>query len=112
MQNHGGLYRSDDAVSRGTTEGLAQQDAYETVLRDAMSCGAGEPAGVYFGTRSGKVFASRDEGGSFAVIADAFVRGDVCEERGARLITFHLTGPLRTWEWAELHVMPAVSCGS
>ena len=40
------------------TNGLPQEDAYETVLRDALAVDALDPAGVYFGTRSGKLFGS------------------------------------------------------
>jgi photosystem II stability/assembly factor-like uncharacterized protein len=64
------VYRTRDAGAswQPMTEGLPQQDAYETVLRDAMSI---DPlAGVYFGTRSGKVFASTDEGESWTSLAD------------------------------------------
>ena len=43
-------------------EGLPQKGAYETVLRDAMSADALDPAGIYFGTRSGQLFGSSDEG--------------------------------------------------
>ena len=42
--------------------GLPQKRAYETVLRDAMTTDSFDPAGIYFGTRSGQLFASRDEG--------------------------------------------------
>ena len=52
------------------TRGLPQRDAYETVLRDALATDAAEPAGVYVGTRSGKVYASRDEGASWRLVAD------------------------------------------
>jgi serine/threonine protein kinase len=44
------------------TRGLPQQGAYETVLRDGMVTDSLDPAGIYFGTRSGKVYASRDAG--------------------------------------------------
>jgi serine/threonine protein kinase len=44
------------------TRGLPQQGAYETVLRDGMVTDSLEPAGIYFGTRSGKLYASRDAG--------------------------------------------------
>lgn len=53
------------------TNGLPQKDAYETVLRDAMSADAHDPAGVYFGTRSGKVYASADDGDTWRCVADA-----------------------------------------
>lgn len=52
------------------TSGLPQQDALETVLRDCMAADALQPAGVYFGTRSGKVFGSSDEGDSWSLIQD------------------------------------------
>jgi len=43
-------------------EGLPQEACYFTVLRQAMAGDARDPAGVYFGTNSGSVFASLDEG--------------------------------------------------
>lgn len=49
--------------------GLPQQDSYECVLRDAMGADALQPAGLYFGTRGGSLYASRDEGGSWKQIA-------------------------------------------
>ncbi len=42
--------------------GLPQKGAYETVLRDAIAADSREPLGIYFGTRSGQIFASTDEG--------------------------------------------------
>jgi photosystem II stability/assembly factor-like uncharacterized protein len=66
------VYRTRNAGAswEGMTRGLPQEDAYETVLRDAMSADALDPAGVYFGTRSGKLFASADEGESWSSLAD------------------------------------------
>jgi photosystem II stability/assembly factor-like uncharacterized protein len=52
------------------SKGLPQKNAYETVLRDAMASDALHPAGVYFGTRSGKLFASADEGKSWNAVLD------------------------------------------
>lgn len=52
------------------TEGLPQEDAYETVLRDALDVDSMDPAGVYFGTRSGKVYASSDDGDSWGLVAE------------------------------------------
>jgi photosystem II stability/assembly factor-like uncharacterized protein len=46
------------------TAGLPEQ-AYFTVLRQAMAGDSGDPAGLYFGTNTGSVFASRDEGESW-----------------------------------------------
>ncbi len=39
------------------------------VLRDAMCADDGEPAGVYFGTRSGEVYATADEGEHWSTVA-------------------------------------------
>ena len=49
--------------------GLPGKDCFFTVLRQAMAVDAETPAGVYFGTNSGSVFASRDEGDSWSEIA-------------------------------------------
>jgi hypothetical protein len=58
------IYRSRNAGAswEPLTRGLPQQGAYETVLRDGMVTDSLDPAGVYFGTRSGKVYGSRDAG--------------------------------------------------
>jgi photosystem II stability/assembly factor-like uncharacterized protein len=42
--------------------GLPQKGAYETVLRDGMTADTLAPTGIYFGTRSGQLYASSDEG--------------------------------------------------
>lgn len=47
------------------TRGLPQKGAYETVLRDGMTADTRYPAGIYFGTRSGQIFGSTDEGKSW-----------------------------------------------
>ena len=66
------VYRTRDAGRRweGMTRGLPQKDAYETVLRDAMSVDALDPVGVYFGTRSGKLFGSSDTGKSWTALLE------------------------------------------
>ena len=46
-------------------------DAYETILRDGLAADSHDPAGLYFGTRSGKLFASANGGDSWKEIADA-----------------------------------------
>ncbi len=53
------------------TNGLPQEGAFETVLRDGLSTDQEQPAGVYFGTRSGKLFGSADGGNSWNNIAEA-----------------------------------------
>jgi photosystem II stability/assembly factor-like uncharacterized protein len=42
--------------------GLPQKGAYETVLRDALAADSLDPHGLYFGTRSGQLYGSADEG--------------------------------------------------
>ncbi|MCK7614178.1 WD40/YVTN/BNR-like repeat-containing protein [Roseibium sediminicola] len=49
--------------------GLPQEACFFTVLRQAMAGDARDPAGLYFGTNSGSVFASLDEGETWSEIA-------------------------------------------
>lgn len=49
--------------------GLPQDACFFTVLRQAMAGDTCDPAGIYFGTNSGSVFASIDEGESWTEIA-------------------------------------------
>ena len=44
------------------TRGLPQKGAYETVLRDGLTADSLDPVGLYFGTRSGQLFGSTDDG--------------------------------------------------
>lgn len=66
------VYRTPDAGGtwQALTRGLPQRDAHETVLRDALATDTLAPAGLYLGTRSGKLFASRDAGWSWFLITD------------------------------------------
>lgn len=50
--------------------GMPQHNVYETVLRDGMATDALDPVGIYFGTRSGKLYGSRDEGENWRPILD------------------------------------------
>ncbi|WP_428514076.1 WD40/YVTN/BNR-like repeat-containing protein [Roseovarius sp.] len=50
-------------------EGLPQKNCYFTVLRQAMAGDAQDAPGLYFGTNSGSVFASLDEGDTWHEIA-------------------------------------------
>ena len=43
-------------------KGLPASDAWFTVKRQAMTVDDNNPAGIYFGTTSGEVWGSRDEG--------------------------------------------------
>lgn len=49
--------------------GLPQEQAYWTVKRQAMTADAKDPVGLYFGTTSGDLWMSRDEGERWAPIA-------------------------------------------
>ncbi len=49
--------------------GLPQENAFESVLRDGMGTDSLNPAGIYFGTRSGKLFGSNNAGESWQSIA-------------------------------------------
>ena len=64
------VYRTRDAGGswEALSKGLPQENAYETVLRDALDTDSGDPAGVYFGTRSGRVYASANDGDSWALV--------------------------------------------
>ncbi|MDF3062432.1 MAG: glycoside hydrolase [Microvirga sp.] len=50
-------------------EGLPQENAFFGVLRQALATDSLDPAGVYFGTGSGSLYVSADEGDSWACIA-------------------------------------------
>ena len=65
------VYRTSDAGETWTElgDGLPEQGAYFTVLRDAMCADDADPVGLYLGTRSGEVFASADEGESWQSVA-------------------------------------------
>ncbi len=59
--------------------------AYETVLRDAITADVFDPVGIYFGTRSGQLFGSRDEGRTWQKILEGLpsvvcVRNAVVED--------------------------------
>ena len=65
------VWRSRDggASWKALRNGLPQQGCYFTVLRQAVAGDTRDPAGVYFGTNSGSVFASIDEGDTWSEIA-------------------------------------------
>lgn len=54
---------------RKLAKGLPRDNAYVSVLRQAMTSDALKPCGVYFGTAGGQVFASSDEGASWELAA-------------------------------------------
>ncbi|MFF5172868.1 WD40/YVTN/BNR-like repeat-containing protein [Micromonospora sp. NPDC000089] len=63
------VFRSGDAGDKWEplTVGLPEGPFYPAVLRDGMC--AGDASDVYFGTRSGEVYASRDDGDSWSLVA-------------------------------------------
>ena len=61
--------RDAGAAWQPLTNGLPQEHAYVSVLRDAMANDSLDPVGLYFGTSSGQVFASADAGASWTMIA-------------------------------------------
>jgi hypothetical protein len=66
------VWRSRDAGRQWErlSAGLPQDGAFLGVLRQAMTIDRLDPAGVYFGTSTGQVFASGDEGESWQEIAN------------------------------------------
>jgi len=52
------------------TRGLPQKNAYYTILRDGMRTDTNDPAGVYVGTLTGELYFSRNDGDSWALMAD------------------------------------------
>lgn len=72
IDGHAAVWRSRD---RGDSwqqldSGLPPQDAYLTVLREAMAVDGLDPVGVYIGTSTGQVFGSADEGDNWNLVAD------------------------------------------
>ncbi|MEO9176903.1 MAG: exo-alpha-sialidase [Gaiellales bacterium] len=65
------VWRTSDAGSswQRLSDGLPQRDAHIGVLREGMAIDASDVPGVYFGTSTGQVFASADEGASWREIA-------------------------------------------
>ena len=70
------VYRTRDAGRswQAMRRGLPQQNAYVSILRDAMCNDAHEPVGLYFGTSSGHLFASVNRGESWTLIASYLPR--------------------------------------
>ena len=66
------VYKTSDAGASWTplTGGLPQEQAFETVLRDGLTTDRFSPTGLYFGTRSGKLYGSRDAGAAWAPILE------------------------------------------
>jgi photosystem II stability/assembly factor-like uncharacterized protein len=65
------VWRTRDAGSswQRLAEGLPQQNAHVGVLREGMAIDSYDQPGLYFGTSTGQLFASADEGESWSEIA-------------------------------------------
>lgn len=61
------VYRTSNAGKTwaALSRGLPQEDAFMGTYREGMAVDSLEPAGVYFGTNTGQVYASADEGESW-----------------------------------------------
>ena len=69
------VYRTTDGNTwEALGAGLPRGEVWETVLRDAMCTDSFNPCGVYFGTSSGKIYASRDDGDTWELIRDGLPR--------------------------------------
>jgi len=66
------VYRSENGGASWDplSNGLPADPYYAAVLRDAMVADRGDPAGIYFGTRLGELYASRDDGEHWDLIAE------------------------------------------
>lgn len=64
------VYRSRNGGNEweALTNGLPQRDCYVNILRDAMSVDRLDVCGIYFGTTGGQVYASADNGDTWAAI--------------------------------------------
>lgn len=65
------VYRSRDGGGQwvSASEGLPQQHVYVTVLREALDTDDATPCGVYLGTSTGHLYASRDGGEHWQLVA-------------------------------------------
>ena len=66
------VYETTDRGAHWTarTDGLPQEDAYLNVLRQAFDQDGRTPLGLYFGAKSGEVFASADGGATWTLAQD------------------------------------------
>jgi len=61
--------RNGGKTWRRSASGLPEREAWWTVKRQAMAADVSDPVGLYFGTTSGELWSSRDEGGQWTCIA-------------------------------------------
>ena len=66
------VFRSRDAGEtwQALAAGLPQENVYAGIYREGMAMDTQDPAGIYFGTNTGKIYSSADEGDSWRLLAD------------------------------------------
>lgn len=66
------VWRTRDRGATWTplSAGLPRENAYLSILREAMAVDSLAPAGVYFGTQTGELYGSADEGETWTAIAE------------------------------------------
>jgi photosystem II stability/assembly factor-like uncharacterized protein len=71
---HAAVWRTRDAGSswQRLDQGLPRENAYIGVLRDGMAIDRHDTPGLYFGTSTGQLFASVDEGESWSEFGGLF----------------------------------------
>ena len=67
---HTAVWRTNDRGASWTRfdEGLPTRDAFLSVLREAMARDTLDPVGITFGTKTGQLWHSSDEGGSWQLV--------------------------------------------
>ncbi len=70
-QERVGIWRTRDGGVNWSqlTKGLPDQRAFVEVLRHGLAVDSAHPAGVYFGTTSGQLYGSQDEGETWSTLA-------------------------------------------
>ncbi|MCW8846310.1 MAG: hypothetical protein OQK99_10770 [Gammaproteobacteria bacterium] len=71
------------------SQGLPQEHAYVSVLREAMDTDSCAPCGVYFGTTSGHVFASADAADHWQLVSSFLPRVLCVKALDSRLLESH-----------------------
>ncbi len=66
------VFRSRDAGAtwEALSKGLPEGESFCSSYREGMASDSGTPAGIYFGTNTGKLFGTTDEGDSWQLVAD------------------------------------------
>ena len=67
-----GVWRTDDSGDSWQRhgDGLPQENAFVGVFREAMAVDRLDPVGVFFGTSTGQLYGSVDEGDTWSVVAE------------------------------------------